>query len=484
MKAAPHAVARRRHALPARAADFAYDAVAQSKRRRQPTGILRSEDWELLPTDRKKLVSGTHDIARNFSVARWMIERHLDYITTATLQWRSGNTVLNTLVVAKLREWNGRRNSDLTRRHPFAFNCRLAEAMALKCGDMLPVRLSSGQVQWLEGDRVATPTSGIPPQMGIDLRSLVHGCQLDEYGGVLNYITCTRGPKANPWAQPTSLMFDQVISERDATLYGFFDRYDQVRGVSPLASALNSLQDVYEAKTYALGRMKIDQLWALAIYRGNSDLITEIGADGQDYMKLPIADGPVIADMDVGDRMEAIQSSQPSSQFQEFMVRAIQFSLKALAIPYSFFDEAYTNYSGARQHLLQYEAAAKIRRVAHFEMRDEIIDWIVRLFVLDGELPAEVLDAGKFNWEWVAASIPWIDPLKEMQAKLMALGANLDSEIAIAKAQGREFADIIAERQEAKRMILEAGLSSVATADPKVTDALIAADATNGGPPA
>lgn len=114
-------------------------------------------------------------------------------------------------------------------------------------------------------------------------------------------------------------------------------------------------------------------------------------------------------------------------------------------------------------------------------MRDEIIDWIVRLFVLDGELPAEVLDPGKFNWEWVAASIPWIDPLKEMQAKLMALGANLDSEIAIAKAQGREFADIVAERQEAKRMILDAGLTSLATADPKVTDALIAADAENGG---
>jgi len=461
-----------RRRFPRYAADFGYDAVVTTKRRRAPSGILRSEDWELLAVDRKKLVSGTHDLGRNFSVARWMIERHLDYITTATLKWRSGNEALDKLVEAKLRDWNGRRKSDLARRHTFTFNCRLAEAMALKCGDMLPIRLADGRVQWLEGDRIATPTGGIPAEYGIDPRTLVHGCQLDQYGAVLNYITCTRGPKANPWQQPTGLLFDQVVSEQDATLYGFFDRYDQVRGVSPLACALNSLQDIYEAKVYALGRMKIDQLWALAVYREKSD---EMG-ERQDYTKLPIADGPVITDMDPGDRMEALQSSQPSTQFQDFMTRAIQFSLKALAIPYSFFDEAYTNYSGARQHLLQYEQAAKVRRSEHFEMRDEIIEWRVKLFVHDGELPAEVLAPERWNWEWVAAALPWIDPLKEAQAKLLLLNANLESEINLAKAQGREFSDIIAERKAAARMILDAGLAHVTQPDPNVTTALIAGD--------
>lgn len=469
----PHQAFRRRAVRPpVHAANFGYDAIATNKRRRTLSGILRSEDFELLAVDRKKLVSGTHDLGRNFSIAKWMIERHLDYITTATLKWRSGSDELDKLVEAKLRDWNGRRKSDLTRRHSLTFNFRLAEAMALKCGDMLPIRLADGRVQWLEGDRVATPTTGIPAEYGIDVRTLVHGCQLDQYGGVLNYVTCTRGPKINPWQQPTGLIFDQVVSEQDATLYGFFDRYDQVRGVSPLACALNSLQDIYEAKVYALGRMKIDQLWALAVYREKSE---ELG-DSTDYTKLPIADGPVIADMDPGDRMEAIQSSQPSTQFQDFMQRAIQFSLKALAIPYSFFDEAYTNYSGARQHLLQYEQSAKVRRTEHFEMRDEIIEWRVRMFVMDGELPPEVLAPGRFNWEWVAAALPWIDPLKEAQAKLLLLNANLESEINLAKAQGREFSDIVAERKLAAKMILDAGLTAVTQPDPNVTNALIAGD--------
>jgi capsid protein len=471
---APHTFGRRRSlAPPRRAADFGYDAIVNSGKRRSLSGILRSEDYELLAVDRKKLVSGTHDQGRNFSVTRWMIERHLDYITTANLKWRSGDVALDKLVEGKLRLWNDRRQSDLTRRHSFSFNCRLAEGMALKCGDMLPIRLASGCVQWLEGDRVATPTSGIPAQYGIDPRMLLHGVQLDEYGGVLNYITCTRGAKANPWQQPTGLLFDQVISEQDATLYGFFDRYDQVRGVSPLACALNSLQDIYEAKTYALGRMKVDQLWAMAIYRDRSDTLED---DPQDYSKVKVGDGPSLWDLDPGDRAEFLQSSQPSSQFQDFMTRAIQFSLKALAIPFSFFDEAYTNYAGARQHLLQYEQSAKVRRSEHFAMRDEIIDWRVSLFVFDGELPPEVLAPQRYHWEWIAAALPWIDPLKEAQAKLMLLAANLESEINLAKAQGREFSDIVAERQIAAKLILDAGLQHVTQPDPNITTALIAGD--------
>jgi hypothetical protein len=40
----------------------------------------------------------------------------------------------------------------------------------------------------------------------------------------------------------------------------------------------------------------------------------------------------------------------------------IQTALKGLDIPYSFFDEAHTNYSGARQALLQYEQSADVKR--------------------------------------------------------------------------------------------------------------------------
>lgn len=464
-----------------RQANFGYDAIAQTNRRRMAAPILRSEDWELQPAARKQLAASQRDIGRNFSVARWMIERHLDYVTSFTFKFRSADPTLNSLVEARMKSWFNRRQSDIAARHNFPSCIRLAEASALTANDCLAIKLADGRVQWIEGDRLANPGAGLPPD--VDMRALVHGVIVDDYTATKKYVVCRRGPKGNAWQAPTVLTFDQLVDAEDAVLHGFFDRFDQVRGVSPLACALNSLQDLYEAKTYALGRMKIDQLWALAVYRGDTSAITERSVDangnptGQDYLKMPIGNGPIIADMDVGDRMEAIQSSQPSSQFQDFMQKAISFTLKALAIPYSFFDEAYTNYSGARQALLQYEQAADLRRDIIRELLDELTDWRLKLFMLDDELPA--IDPKDYSWEWVAASLPWIDPLKEAQANIALIGANLESEIHVLKQQGRDFADVIAERRQAQQMLQAAGLDKAMNAkpDPNLTAALLQQDA-------
>lgn len=458
---------------------FGYDAVAQTGRRRMAAPILRSEDWELQPAARKQLAASQRDIGRNFAVARWLIERHLDYVTSFSFKFRSKDPVLNAAVEQRMSKWFKRRESDIARRHSFYTCIRLAEASALTANDCLAIKLADGSVQWIEGDRINNPGMGLP--VGIDPRQLVHGVLVDDYTATKSYCVCRRGPKGNAWQAPTVLTFDQMVDEADAVLHGFFDRFDQIRGVSPLACALNSLQDVYEAKTYALGRMKVDQLWALAVYRGDTSSITERPTDntgnpiGQDYLKMPIGNGPVIADMDVGDRMEAIQSSQPSSQFQDFMQKAISFCLKALAIPYSFFDEAYTNYSGARQALLQYEQAADIRRDSIRGTLDELTDWRLRLFMLDGELPQ--IAPGDYCWEWVSAGLPWIDPLKEAQANILLLGANLESEIHLLKQQGRDFADVVRERTQAMRLLQDAGLQqTVARADSSLTNALLQGD--------
>ena len=53
--------------------------------------------------------------------------------------------------------------------------------------------------------------------------------------------------------------------------HGFFDRFDQLRGISPLAPAVNTLRDCYEGYDYALAKMKVAQLFALAFYRQQAD---------------------------------------------------------------------------------------------------------------------------------------------------------------------------------------------------------------------
>ena len=66
---------------------------------------------------------------------------------------------------------------------------------------------------------------------------------------------------------------------------------------------------------------------------------------------------------DPGDRAEFLESKSPSTEFQAFSQVMVSVALKALDIPYSFYAENFTNYSGARQALLQYEQSAKIKRM-------------------------------------------------------------------------------------------------------------------------
>src|SRR6186713_879019 len=83
-----------------------FDAVHAKNKRSAPTGILRSEDSELTPADRRKLLSASRTLHRNFAVASWMIRKHLDYVSTFTFQARTGNDALDDSLEKLVRWWS------------------------------------------------------------------------------------------------------------------------------------------------------------------------------------------------------------------------------------------------------------------------------------------------------------------------------------------------------------------------------------------
>ena len=58
---------------------LAYDATVDKHRRQPPPSSTKDEDLILKPADRRKLVAQSRDIHRNFTIAGWMIRKHLDY---------------------------------------------------------------------------------------------------------------------------------------------------------------------------------------------------------------------------------------------------------------------------------------------------------------------------------------------------------------------------------------------------------------------
>lgn len=128
-----------------------YDAVHAKNKRSAPTGILRSEDAELNPADRRKMVSGARTLHRNFTVASWMIRKHLDYVSTFTFQARTGNDSLDDSLEKLVRWWSQKGNFDVTGRFSRQQFTRLAEMRRTVDGDMGVMKLSSALVQAIEG---------------------------------------------------------------------------------------------------------------------------------------------------------------------------------------------------------------------------------------------------------------------------------------------------------------------------------------------
>ena len=445
-----------------------YDAVEGGNKRKQPTTYIESEDRTLNVSRRRALVSTTRDIHRNFTVAAWAIRKHLDYVSTFNFQAKTGDKALDNTIEDLVRWWSRPENFDAAKRHGLKRSIRLAEERRTVDGDMFFMKLSDGHVQAIEGDRVKTAPQGQFPN-GIDQSEFTHGVQLNADGSARAYCVCKRGKQG--W----ELVFDRIISAEFILHHGFFDRFDQVRGISPLAGAVNAYRDLYESCDYALAKMKVSQLFALSIYRQASEnLGTTTGTDSDgdgvadsDY-KVDFGKGPALLDMDDGDRAEVLESKSPSTEFNAYGQTVTSMALKALDIPFSFYDESFTNYSGARQALLQYEQSAESKRDDVRAMLNNLTVWRLAVFMQDGvlRLPGS-MQLRDIKFEWVAAGIPWIQPLQEVTADIAAVNAGFSSTVEVCKSAGKDAYEVADE--EAALRAYRSGLGLVDSPSAPIT---------------
>lgn len=419
-----------------RAAQLSYDAVEPKGRRKAPSIDHRSEDLILDASKRSKLTANSRDIARNFSIAKWMVRRHLDYVASFEFHSRSNNDFVDDQVETLMKRWSRKYACDRAGRHPFWRMTRLAELLRTTEGDCGVLKLANGQLQIIETDRIrnqgGATTSG-------DNQQWVHGVKLDSAGRALAYAIHSRNGG--------SYKFERTVPASNLCLHGYFDRADQVRGISPIASALNPLRDVYENFSYALAKAKVTQLFAMAFFRtgeddasGNVATTEETNEDGSEVTRYQVdfGGGPVKLELDPGDDVKFLESNQPSSQFQEFTQLVIAVALKALDIPYSFYDEAHTNFFGSRAAWLHYDRSCMFKRLDVLDLLNQLTTWRMLLWILDGELQLPAgMSIGDIEWEWVPIGMPWWDPSKEINGDLLAIRAGLDFPQRITKERGK-----------------------------------------------
>lgn len=420
---------------------WSYDALEPKSRRKASPASTSAEDRVLPTGKRSRLSATTSDIVRNFSIASWMLRKHLDYVSRFSFHSRTKDRGLNRDIETLMTRDARPPRADVAARHRREKLFRIAEARRTIDGDTGLLKIRDGRLQGFESDRIRDPDERWKRANGDDGDNWVNGVRTDANGRARSYGLHRRGESGYGFE------FDRVVSSRRMLLYGYFDRYatEQVRGVSPIVSALNPLRDVYENIDFALMKAKVQQMFALAFFRDADDAAGDItggeDADGNEDKsgyEIDFGRGPVQLDLEPGDRAEFLESRHPSTEFQTFTELVIAVALKALDLPYSFYDESHTNFFGSRGAWLHYERSCQDKREDQIELRRQYTVWKYQTWIQDGELSLPrgwTIDDAAF--EWVAEGMPWWDPAKEVRGDLLAIRAGLDNPQRIVKERGR-----------------------------------------------
>lgn len=416
-----------------------YDSAETSSKRINRKTNLRTEDALLKGRKRDGLTSKIRDAGRNMPDAAWAIRTHLGHVARHTFQGQHADRAFNRRL-ERLYKRHAKR-IDTAGRHSLNRLVWLAERAAVTDGDCFAHVDAKGLVTIIEGDRIGKPDLGTPDDY--DDTKVVNGVEIDPQGRATRYCLGYR----NDGGQ---LVFQKWLKAADVYQHGYFERIGQVRGVSPIAAALNPWQDIAEAKTYALARAKVEQLLGLKIKRSatnalgvgdptapnptpageptdESETTEETGYD------IDFSAGPVTLDLLPGDDADFLQAQSPHANFQAFVKQMLMSALKALDLDFSFYDSSHTNYSGARQAVLSYKLTSAIRREAVQDLCEWIANrvlavalpaWVAAGLIV---LPADVPDASALLFAFFALGMGWIDPLKETKAHGEQVGKNMNS---------------------------------------------------------
>lgn len=444
---------------------FGYDALEPRGRRKAIAASIHREDYHTRGSKHRGLQANASDLARNLSLASWMVRRHLDYVSQFEFHGRSDDESLNEQIERLMSEDARPSQADVAGRFGREKLFRLAEMRRVLDGDTVLIKLRDGRMQGIQADLIKDPETA---RRADQTENWINGVRVNDFGRPLAYAIHKR-------TGYTGTSFVRSVNAPNLIHYGFFDRYaaDQVRGVSPLVSALNPLRDVYENFNYALAKAKVSQLFALAFYRDASDsagYVQEDATRGRDDVdgdhveeaqgyQVDFGSGPVQLDLEPGDRAEFLESKQPSSEFQSFTTMVIQVALKALDIPFSFYDESHTNFFGSRAAWLHYERSCKDKRDDQVEMRRNYTVWKLQQWIATGRLSLpRGMTLFDVRFEWVPRGMPWWDPSKEINGHIQAIKGALDTPQRICRATGTDYYDNIDEISKALDYAREKGV--------------------------
>lgn len=436
-----------------------YQAIQDKGRRQAPRSEIHSEDAQLTSREKSKLDMTAQDLPRNFELAAWALRMHVAYVSRLSPHVATGNDALNRLLSARIAAWGKRTNFDIAQRHDLARAMTLFELANVFYGDAAFIKLEDGRVQGIPGSRIAKPSLSNQTQANTKKWDSVTrgGLILDpETGAMVEAAICRWD---NDGAQ---LVFDHFEPAENLIFNGYFTDFDQSRGRSPMAAAINRCTDFMEALEYTNIKLKLHSLLGLAFGSDAAQSILPPSLDGTESTtterpkyKVELSRGLMVLNLAQGDKVDTIESKTPSAEFIDYSELSIRLALLAFDIPYTFLNSQGASFSARIADSNQYEFLSEEKRIKNAAVLDEWLAWRLPMaLATDPDLADAIAAAGltpadaAAGVSWVGTSTPWMDKLKQLQGDQLGIGLSIESIQRVCRKRGINWRDVIDENAE------------------------------------
>lgn len=408
----------------------------------------------------------TRDLERNSDMLNSVVSAYKRNVFGSgfSLRAKTGNEEINGDLEAAWKKWCKKRNCDVTGTQSFNQIMRMCVQRKKVDGGILilkrytdqgfvPFQLQLMEVDELDNSQIKPKNKGNKVIGGI------------EY---------------NSWNRPAGYWFRQYdlegslalepvyVEAKDVIFYFTKRRPTQIREMSDLAPTVTRIRDANEFMTAVSVKERIAACLAVFITKTNPSN-SEFGRDTKNangkkasYGGKTLTPG-MIRELSPGDSVNVVNPNGQSTDAAGY-IKLMQHMIGAgqgLSYEATSRDMSETNYSSARQGMIEDGLTYDDEKELLLEAMDEIYETFVISCVLKGivNIPDFWGNKDKYlNHVWTAAPKKWIDPAKEANANKIALNTGQKTFQEIAAENGKDWKEQLEEMIEVLEYADEKGL--------------------------
>ena len=321
---------------------------------------------------------------------------------------------------------------------------RLAVRCWMRDGEVL-AQLLEGNIPTLEhGTKVPFSLEIIECDLlPIDLddakKGIIQGVQKNKWGKPNAYYLYKEHP-GDPNASLTLLSETKRVVADNMLHLKLSDRIRQTRGVSIFASVLTRMDDIKDYEESERVAARVAAAMCAFIRKSNDAPITNAKTDSTGNRLMSMKPGMIFDNLMPGEDIAMMEANRPNTMLEQFRNSQLRAVAAGTCTSFSSISKDYNGtYSAQRQELVEQSVHYAVMR-EHFVERFVRPVWqrFVRVALLTDliEVPPNLDEITLFDADFRGPSLPWIDPLKEINAEEKAVQAGFKARSQVIRERG------------------------------------------------